>query len=92
MKSQEFAKLWYEGSGFDADTERSLATAIKMSFVSREEIHELKDRIRQAIRAISRCHNNVSSMGIASDVKRLEGKGEGLKLALAYLTEMEATE
>ena len=92
MKSQEFAKLWYEGSGFDADTERSLATAIKMSFVSREEIHELKDRLTDAIRTISELQHDAFRAGFAEDAERLRGKGEGLKLALAYLTEMEATE
>ena len=92
MNYKEFAEHWYEGSGEDADTERSLATTIDKHFVSRDAIRELEVRFARAINAISRCHNNASSMGIASDVKRLRGKVEGMELALSYLAELEATE
>ena len=92
MNYKEFAKLWYEGSGFDADTERSLATAIKMSFVSREEIHELKDRLTDAIRDTNESQVDACRRGVVGAGENLRGQVYGLRLVLSYLTEMEATE
>jgi len=95
MNYKEFAKHWYEGAPDTEDNAmriRGFATAIDKHFVSRDAIRELEVRFARAINAISRCHNNASSMGIASDVKRLRGKVEGMELALSYLAELEATE
>ena len=95
MNYKEFAEMWYAGASDTEDNamrRRGFATAIDKHFVSRDEIRELEVRFARAIRTISELQHDAFRAGFAEDAERLRGKGEGLKLALAYLTEMEATE
>jgi len=93
MKSLVLAYEWCEkimaGRTVNPDSIRELAAAIDKHFVSRDALEILKTRCDAAIVSIG---NNVSVGNHGGMYAMLWGKVQGVKLVLAYLAEMEATE
>ena len=89
MNYKKFAEQWYEGAPANEDNMsrvNGLATTIDKHFVSRDALEILKTRCDAAIVSIG---NNVSVGNHGGMYAMLWGKVQGVKLVLAYLSEVE---